>query len=503
MRVTLALLFLFCAWAVAVPGGADGLPTADEVEARAKAAAGPIPDNFRETILGAGSLGDTKSVSYHAGKDVRLTFDRGAYHSESGTYHGEHWRSDYNGLAVAAPEDPGNAAKDAITTTVTHVTQPFDAYVIAKLNAEGSGTRSFYDAATYLCRRIEYTNTTGTVVATYDVFGKFGDRTLPVRWSLSSGSAQNTMRYQRLQYSENKVSDDDVRAAVTLRELVEFPAGVNAVDLPVKIINHYIYVRVNIGTVSADLLLDSGASGIFIDPQLARSAGLTLTNATSEVVAKRFTAFDATIPEMHIGPLQMHDIAVSVVPMPPFSTEGVKPLGLLGFDFLAQLGVTLDYQHGKVHVVPASAFTPPADPSTYAFDVRMGNGVPMLAVAVTGALAERVMCDTGWGGSLAFFDYFARRYPKAFTRDLGPAARAGVGGTFIAENFRFHDVKMGRLHFEDFLGLRIPPENFPGNNDGIIGNSLLSLFTVTLDYTSGHMYLTPNDVGRKAISPLR
>ncbi len=49
-----------------------------------------------------------------------------------------------------------------------------------------------------------------------------------------------------------------------------------------------------------DFLLDTGASGIFIDIGLAKTLGLKLVNATSVVTAQRYTSYDATIPEMHV-----------------------------------------------------------------------------------------------------------------------------------------------------------------------------------------------------------
>jgi predicted aspartyl protease len=476
----LALAVLCASFVLPLPAGADILPTAAELAAKADAAEGPAPTNYRETILGTGTLGDIKTVTYHAGDDVRRTSDRDRYHSESGTYHGERWRQDYNGLALITPPDPGNAVKDTYTTTVRHVTQPFDAYVVAELNSRSAGMRTYFDS-------------TGTVVTTIDDFGQFGSRTLAAHWTVTSSEYHAEMHYQRTAYAVDTTTDTDVREAATERLLVDFPAGVHTVDLPVQLQDHYFYVRVNIGARGYDFVLDTGASGIFIDPDAARSAGLTLTNATSEVIAQRITAYDTIIPEMRIGALRMHDIAAEVAPMPPWGNSTIKPVGLLGFDFLAQLGVTLDYKRGSVHVVSAAEFVPPADPSTYTFDVRLGSGQPTLTVEVNGAVAERVICDTGWGGSLAFFDYFARRYPRAFSSDLGPGGGYGVGGRFIAERYSFHDVKAGQLHFEDFPGLRIAPENYPQNTDGLIGNNLLSLFTVTLDYAEGRMYLTPTD----------
>jgi predicted aspartyl protease len=508
MRVMLALLFLLNLYFFPAVIRADPLPTAKELQDRSDAASGPVPPDYRETIVGTGSLGDTKVVTFHSGADERRVYERGSLHSEAGTYHGEKWEQNENGLVFVSEPDPKNAVKDSTTVTVTHVMQPFDAYVVAELNARAAGTRTYYDAQTFHRLRVENVGAAGTTVTTYDEFGPFGGRTLPIRWSVSSKEAHLDMKYVRSEYVMNGANDADIQEANTRRSLVEFPAGVNALDLPVTIIDrgvgqasygHAIYVRVGIGSRAVDFELDTGASGIMIDDQLARDLGLPFTNATSTVTAARYTTYVTTVPELRIGGLTMHNIAVGIVPMPAVHGDGAKPLGLLGFDFLAQLGVTIDYQRKIVRVTPADDYTAPTDRSTFAFDVRLGSGVPMVSASVAGAVADRVVVDTGMSGQLGFFDYFARRYPNVFQEDLGSSQGYGVGGPVRVEWFRFHDVELGPIRFRDYFGMRSPASSYPYAVDGLLGNDLLSMFTVGLDYTSGRIYLTPNDAAKQAM----
>jgi hypothetical protein len=143
MRVMLALLFLLCVSSASVVSAADVPLTADEVLARAPAAAGPRPDNFRETVVGEGSLGSTTLTTYRLGKNVQITRDRGNLHYESGTYNGEDWIQDDNGLTRLNPKDTGAERPETITTTVTRVATPVDTWVISKLNARSAGTRTY------------------------------------------------------------------------------------------------------------------------------------------------------------------------------------------------------------------------------------------------------------------------------------------------------------------------------------------------------------------------
>jgi hypothetical protein len=495
MRVMLAAFFLFSACFVQVTAGADTVLTAQEIRNKAAAAAGAEPFNYRETIVGTGPFGESKSVIFRGGKNVRRTYDRGALHSESGTFHGDDWEQTENGLTLVVPDDPGKAKTEYITTTITHVTAPFDAYVISETNPRAAGTRSYYDSTTFQRRRIEEFGAGGTTVTNYDDFGQFGTRTLPKRWTVG------TAHYERTEYVAGGTTDADVVPPATRRQLVEFPSGVRSADLPLTVVDHSVYVRVTIGSRTVDFKLDTGASGIVISPELARDLALPLEDKTDVLIAKRTTIARAIVPDIGIGPLHMHNIMVDVTPLPTFTDYGVKMYGLLGFDFLAQLGVTLDYSRKMLHVVPAADYAPPTDPSTLALDVRLGHRVPMLTITVGDAVAERMVLDSGSDFELDFFDYFSRRYPKAFKDEVGKVRASGIGGRpFEAPLFTLHDVGIGRLHFQDFYAAEFPSTTYERMDaDGLVGGAMMELFTVGLDYTNGRIYLTPRDMTKRAL----
>jgi hypothetical protein len=253
---------------------------------------------------------------------------------------------------------------------------------------------------------------------------------------------------------------------------------------------------VAIGKRNVDFLLDSGAGSIVIDPDLARDLDLQLVNPTVVTNAQSYVGYRTVVPEMRIGTLQMHDVPVSVAPISAGGPIDVKKLGILGYDFFAQLGVTIDYQHNHVHVVPSDAFVPPSDPSTFTFDVRLDSHVPMVTVTVPGAVADRTIIDTGCDCTFAFFNSFASRYPEAFGRILGATAVYGAGGRVGIAVYRFHELHMGAMRFNDASAERFPPRSYTFDADGLVGSHLLSLFTVDLDYAHSRIYLTPS-VGAK------
>jgi predicted aspartyl protease len=507
MRVMVTLLFFLGVFSVAVQARADTLPTADEIKAKAAAFAGPEQKNYRETIVGSGSEGDIREVTYRSGDDVRHIFDyAGGLHLESGTYHGESWNLEENGLVVVHAPEPGQAAPDARTLTVKHVSTPFDAFVVSNLNARAAGTRTYYDSVTFRLLRFESVGPSGTRTTSYGDAERFGSRMLAHDWTIVSSDSNLHMRYERTEYVADAATDADVQEPSTKRQIVEFPAGITSVDLPARFIDNNIYVRLNVGSRAVDFLLDTGTQAMYVEASFAREIGLRPVNsATADALGKNSTIY-ATVPDISIGALHMRDAVVQIYQKPlQFQPANAKAVGVLGFDFLAQLGVTIDYEHQIVRVVPASMFSPPSDPATFALDVRLGSGVPTVTVQVSGFTAERVGLATGSDFELIFYDYFTRRYPRAFSaaEDLGSSDLYGGKGPFLAETFRLHDVRLGSLYLQNFSAFRIPAAEYSGSWDGWIGNVLLSKFVLSLDYTDGRVYLTPTTATKRAMAPVK
>jgi hypothetical protein len=497
MRWCVALLLFVVTGAAA---SAQTLPTAEAIRARSDATYGLRPENVRDTIRSTGTLGETVTVTYKRGPDMRETFDRGGIHSEFGTEHGEAWRQNPNGLTTVDNPAEGKETSEQFTTSVSHVTTPVDAYVVTRLGTRQSGTRTFYDPVTYRIVRLENRSPLGTTVETFDTFAQFGTVTRATHWTISSPSAGVEQQYERTGFDIGVVNEADVHEPPTRRMLVEFPPGVTDVALPVRFVNNAIILRVTFGRRGVDFALDSGASGILIDSDLARELGLPLTNATSTVTARRYTSYQTIVPDITIGQLHMHDITVHTGPVNFQPDPGSQQRGLMGFDFLAQLGVTIDYEHKTVHVTPSDDYVPPVGPETHEIAVRLGSGVPMATVTVGTAIAESMMFDTGCQCSLTFFDYFTRRYPAVFRDNIGSSRMNGIGGSFVVDHFRFPEVEIGNaVRFLNFSGVRAPAGSYEFNGDGLVGSTLLSLFTVGLDYTHGHIYLTLNDRGKSGL----
>jgi len=491
-----------------LPTGAradDPLPDAATIRAKVQAAS-PAPPGYRETTVTVVSNGETRTVHrIERGSDWRNITERGPFHTESGEIKGEAWHQNDNGQSVFDQADPGEAKSDPTTTTITRVHTPVEAYVVAELNARGWGVRRYVDPATWHVVRIESLGPNGNVTTVYDDFREDAGRTFAHHWSTVSEYARTTSDAHVTAYDPSPVTDAELAMPESRRMLVEFPADAQSADLPVQFGQGHIFVRITINGRGLDFTLDTGASGITLDNQVARELGLTEYEKTSTVTAQRYTTARTIVPEMHVGKLTMHNVALQLVPDGANEVYGVKTVGLLGFDFLAELGVTIDYEHERVTVVPESSYAAPSGRYVIPLDVRIGDGTPVVNVTINGALSERFTIDTGGAGTLMIFDAFARKHPEALVdKGGGDALRqmtfAGIGGNLSTKAYQLDSVHIGPINMSNFVAYLVTSSNsYAGDDDGIVGPTFLRFFTVGLDYAKSRIYLVPNDVGRRAM----
>jgi clan AA aspartic protease (TIGR02281 family) len=491
----------------AAPAGVradEALPDAATIRQKVTAAAA-VPRAYRRTTVTTSSNGATITSRYiRRGEDWREIVERGPFRTESGSVKDELWHQNDNGQTILDEPDPGNAKPDPVTTTVTRVHVPDEAYVVAELNARGHGTKRFVDPSTWRVVRRETVTANGTIVTVYDDFRDDGGRVFAHHWKDVDGYTRTTRETRVTEYDPSDVSESEVGKPASRRQLVDFPAGVRSTVLPARFTQRHVVVRVTINGRGLDFMLDTGASGLAIDSDVARQLGLPAYEQRSAVTAGRYTTARTIVPEMHVGELVMKNVAVQMLPNAFEMDPGVKAVGLLGFDFLAELGVTIDYEHERVTAVSEPDYTPPSGSAVIALDVRIGDGSPLASVRINGALSERFTLDTGGGGTLLIFDAFARKHPEALVDKRGGSGRDmifnGIGGVIETRPYQLSNVQLGPINFQDFVGYRVMnARSYDGDDDGVIGTDFLRLFTLGLDYANSRVYLVPNRDGRAAM----
>jgi len=486
----------------------DAVPDAATLRARMADAIGPDNDNYRETIIESTANGDVLITDAKRGANTRETRGEGPFRTTSGTFNGLVWNQDENGVTYADTPDPGAAARAKVTTTVQRVSSPMDAYVLSVIDEDGFGYRLYVDPVTYLVQRRDYLNTDGSSAQTYGPYKRYGTQLMATTWTSEDLVDKSTTTYTRTSFSTGVATDADV-AVPPVRQVVSLPPGTASVDLHADFSKDWslITVPVMIGNRRLYFMLDSGASEILLDQNVANSLGLARIGSGSSIGANRVASGEVVIPRMDIGGVRMDDVAASTVTFGTGLTPD-NPAGLIGFDFFAELIVNVDNVNHRVVVSDPRAFAPPVGRNVDAIPIRLGDRVPLISMDIGGATAERMVVDTGSDDGLFLFGYFARRHGSVFRdlpkedvlRSINPIEDYGFGEGIGGEaQLRPTSVKYIHLGHYNFREVAVDvirgTHGFPLNFDGLLGRRILHAFDLVFDYEDGLIYLWPTATG--------
>lgn len=485
------------------------MPDAASLRKLAADARGPLPTNLRQVVEFTGSL-TGRETRLTRGDDWRSIEQNGPIEREYGLYAGQSWHEDANGQVVPDLPDPGLATPETFHVTVRRVRTPIDAFVIATLNAKGSGSLDYFDRTSHHMVRRDEIEPNGTRVTVYDDFKNFDGATLAAHWHVHDTRHDTDVDYEVSDYAPGAVEEKDV-AEPAGRRIVQFPPGVDRVVLPAHFTSDgHVTVRVMVGNRGLDFLLDSGTASIFVDPAVAAEFKLPLLNReTSSGNAGRYDTGQVLLPEMKVGSLTMAAAVAGVIPLGWRIDADTKLVGILGFDFLYDCAVTIDYKQQIVTAQRPGTVRPPGAPGAVQLAVRLGTQQPFTTATINGAIAERTIVDSGADASLVLFDYFQRRYPKAMVDDANIGARTaressrqGAGGAFDVRTYAIADFALGTYRAHDLIAeCVVSGSSYVADEDGLIGNKLLSRFAVQFDYPDGKIYLIPPSDSTEAKNP--
>jgi len=225
------------------------------------------------------------------------------------------------------------------------------------------------------------------------------------------------------------------------------------------------------------------------------------------VSPKQFEDSRTVIPTLRVGDITMQNVAAEVA---PFTDEEGSDhvVGLLGYDFLAELIVRIDYADGTVTAFNPALFTPP--PSAREVDAILDDGVPVVPVGVGHSVAWFIL-DTGADFPMVFSE-FAAAHPADVTdsglrrqiadpdsidplttEDLGLNEVIGVGGAHGITTITLPSFHFGQMNFKNYLVWIEPKgDGYESEDiDGLLGAEILAYFVVYLDYGNARVLLVP------------
>ena len=447
-----------------------------------------------------------------SGDDNREDTILGPFHTASGSYHGQTWEQNANGLtmlgsglhrradiaahALAHPLTAGSGV-----TLLGQVRSTAPAYVVKVAPPGGRVEYLFFDEASHLIIRTERAFEDQRVVSTYDDFRTTSGRTSAWHVHESDGRPFNESDW-RLQSLEYGKPISPAQLQIPSSDRSHLTLATQKVILPGKILADRVILTAQIGDHKVNFQLDSGASQIVLDKSVADALKLPSYGNQTEATAGTYKASRSIVPRIDFGGATLENIAVETAPFHPWADAATPVAGLLGFDFMASTVVHIDYLHGEADALDPATFEPPV--GAIALAIRLDDGVPVLAATIGATTSDHFILDTGADRSVLFSGFVAAHPNDAADQGLGEQFTEaypfmdevhGVGGIIKTTHTQVPSLAIGSAQFRRWLFSVVhdAPAFESEDYDGLIGQDVLRNFDVYLDYPSSKIFLVPND----------
>ncbi|MHA3773379.1 aspartyl protease family protein [Verrucomicrobiota bacterium sgz303538] len=272
----------------------------------------------------------------------------------------------------------------------------------------------------------------------------------------------------------------------TLLVLVAFVLGVSNVpaaqtnaELPIELINGFIFVSARVGQSTKPLtfLLDSGASSSVLSLRAAKKLGVRL-QAPEPVqgVGTETVAYHIRPARVTAGNIRLTEIPLALDLSNADTICGRPVDGLIGMDFFADKVVQIDYSEQRLRLLDRAE----ESSAVQRLPMQVRNGVICVPLSVNGSAKRWVRLDTGNNDAL----HWVMPGARSSLRDAGES----VGFMTDPRGLVSASVQLGQHKLDS---VKVAPHGsaiFPGEA-GLLGNGILSRFTVTIDMPRQQLFL--------------
>jgi hypothetical protein len=496
----LAVLLLLSAPARADGPYAPTTLTASELLKRAHAAAGSDAGGIYQLVTHYHTSTQDRTRTATIDGDDSITHSVfGPFKSAYGTYHGQDWSQDENGIvtlqtdfenvedpnvrALAHPDDP------ASHVTVLGVSPETPKQIVLDIDPlNGEHEMRSYDAATYLLSKIvRWEKNRLEHVTTYGDYRTAFGHTLAYRRTYSDGHSDNDSltTIDSVEPVKAPLPDMSIPKSASL-----FTFASNApIALPARLVQGHIIVRVTIKGRGLDFLLDSGSSDITINPDVAHDLGLIAYDKSTGTMGGAYDSARTIIPEMQVGTATLRNLVADETDVTD-QLEGVRIVGLLGYDVIASGVFAIDFKKQSFTLYPSGA-APLDDPTLVKLPIESDDGVARVT-AWFGGTPGHFLLDTGSTFTMIYQPYFGKLNATSGD-DSGDWTASFVGGDVKMLPYWIDNFNFGGILYKK-IGVFVPQSSTAGVGayDGIIGRNVLQNYILIFDYADRTLYTKPN-----------
>jgi Aspartyl protease len=259
-----------------------------------------------------------------------------------------------------------------------------------------------------------------------------------------------------------------------------------------------IEVPVHVNEAASTFILDTGSEYSIVSSRLASRLKLP-----TERTRGRDFADDV---RLKVGDIALEHQRVMVMPFDTYYAKGRNIDGLLGYDVFARFVVTIDFTGRALRLWPPTAYKPPK--AAIKVPLEFSGRLPVVSSTITlpdrRTLRARLMVDTGASQAVIL------RYPFANENGLfetvgnvdakTSSAPSLASGELKLVEIPAVDVSVAKWTFDRPLVQAHREPTGSGaytDTDGVIGNTLLSRFRMTVDYPHKRLLLEPAPKGAR------
>lgn len=277
-----------------------------------------------------------------------------------------------------------------------------------------------------------------------------------------------------------------------------FASGNSALKIPLELDGNIIFLRVSVNNSKPlKFIFDTGASHSVISSERAAELGLKTEGQASgsgtggAIQASLIKGVSLSVPGA--------EVSNQLIASMSFGGSPVEFDGVIGYDFINQFVVEIDYQNKIMNLY---------NPRTFAYSGRgevillilKGRRTPLVHTKIIlegrAPVEAKLEVDTGADGTFVINSPFVRKQSllAAFPKTV-QGSGVGAGGEQALLVGRVKAVQLGRLIIDNpTVGLSLDTEGSGASeeNDGLIGGEIFRRFKMILDYSRKRMILEPN-----------
>lgn len=292
--------------------------------------------------------------------------------------------------------------------------------------------------------------------------------------------------------------------------------GVNRVDIPFQLVNNLMVVDIVFHqTLPVKFIFDTGAEHtILCKKELAeilalpydRSFKILGADMRTELTAHLLRRISLKVKNSYIEAPKQDILVLDDDYFKLDEASGEKISGILGADMFNRHVVKINYVKKIISLFDSEKFVPPDDFEQFDLDIKSGKPYfyPNVFIEKKDSIPLRILLDTG---SLLPMLLFTNTHPslKLPSQYIRGSIGIGLGGNVLGYVGKVSQVKLSPTigfdalpcHFQD-IDLVMDSTSSKTRN-GIIGEPLLSRFTIYVDYVREKLYLQPNHFYKKEI----